>query len=138
MTENEISYIIRGAIFKVYNALGPGLLESVYEAVLMYELKKAGTIAKSQVALPVIYESERLDIGFRIDILVNDLVIIEIKSIEQIADIHHKQVLTYLKLSGKRLGILVNFNTDNISNSIFRKVNKLNNSTADISDFLSA
>lgn len=138
MTENEISYIIRGAIFKVYNALGPGLLESVYEAVLMFELRKAGVEVKSQVALPVIYESEKLDIGFRIDILVNDLVIIEIKSVEQIADVHHKQVLTYLKLSDKKLGILVNFNTDNISNSIYRKVNKLNNSTADITDFLSA
>jgi GxxExxY protein len=138
MTENEISYIIRGAIFKVYNALGPGLLESVYEAVLMFELRKAGVEVKSQVALPVIYESEKLDIGFRIDILVNDLVIIEIKSVEQIGDVHHKQVLTYLKLSDKKLGILVNFNTDNITNSIYRKVNKLNNSTADITDFLSA
>ena len=135
MTENDISYVIRGAIFKVYNALGPGLLESVYEAVLIFELKKTGLNVKSQVALPVIYESEKLDIGFRIDILVNNLVIIEIKSIEQIEDVHHKQVLTYLKLSGKKLGILVNFNTDSISNSIYRKVNNL---TADISDLLSA
>ena len=125
MVENEISYIIRGAILKVYNTLGPGLLESVYEAVLMFELKKAGVEAKSQVALPVIYENEKLDIGFRIDIMVNDLVIIEIKSVEEIANVHHKQVLTYLKLSGKKLGILVNFNTDNISNSIYRKVNNL-------------
>lgn len=138
MTENDISYLIRGAIFKVYNALGPGLLESVYEAVLIYELRKSGVEVKSQVALPVIYENEKLDIGFRIDIMVNDMVIIEIKSVEQIADVHHKQVLTYLKLSDKKLGILVNFNTDNISNSIYRKVNKLNNSTADITDFLSA
>jgi GxxExxY protein len=138
MTENDISYIIRGTIFKVYNSLGPGLLESVYEAVLMCELKKTGVEVKSQVPLPVIYEGEKLDIGFRIDILVNDLVIIEIKSVEQIADVHHKQVLTYLKLSGKKLGILVNFNTDIISNSIYRKVNKLNNSTADNFDFLSA
>lgn len=138
MTENDISYIIRGAIFKVYNSLGPGLLESVYEAVLICELKKTGIEVKSQVALPVIYENEKLDIGFRIDILVNDLEIIEIKSVEQIADIHHKQVLTYLKLSGKKLGILVNFNTENISNSIYRKVNKLNYSAADNSDFLSA
>ncbi len=138
MTENDISYIIRGAIFKVYNSLGPGLLESVYEAVLMYELLKAGVEVKSQVSLPVIYEGEKLDIGFRIDIMVNNMVIIEIKSVEQIADIHHKQVLTYLKLSDKKLGILVNFNTDNISNSIYRKVNKLNYPVADNSDFLSA
>jgi len=120
MTENDISYIIRGAIFKVYNALGPGLLGSVYEAVLMFELNKAGVEAKSQVALPVIYEDEKLDLGFRIDILVNDSVIIEIKSVEQILEVHHKQVLTYLKLSDKKLGILVNFNTDNISSSIYR------------------
>jgi GxxExxY protein len=125
MTENDISYIIRGAIFKVYNTLGPGLLESVYEAALMFELNRAGVEAKSQIALPVIYEDEKLDIGFRIDILVNELVIIEIKSVEQIVEVHHKQVLTYLKLSDKKLGILVNFNTDNISNSIYRKVNKL-------------
>lgn len=134
MTENDISYIIRGAIFKVYNALGPGLLESVYEAVLMFELKKAGLEPKSQVALPVIYENERLDIGFRIDILVNDIVIIEIKSVEQLAEVHHKQVLTYLRLSGKKLGILVNFNTDTISNSIYRKVNKLQISPADLAE----
>lgn len=134
MTENDISYIIRGAIFKVYNALGPGLLESVYETVLMFELKKAGLEPKSQVALPVIYENERLDIGFRIDILVNDIVIIEIKSVEQLAEVHHKQVLTYLRLSGKKLGILVNFNTDTISNSIYRKVNKLQISPADLAE----
>jgi len=125
MTENDISYIIRGAIFKVYNELGPGLLESVYEAVLIYELRKQGLDIKSQVALPVIYETEKLEIGFRIDIMVNNLVIIEIKSVEQISDVHHKQVLTYLKLSGKPLGILVNFNSDNIANSIYRKVNNL-------------
>ncbi|MEQ1554100.1 MAG: GxxExxY protein [Ferruginibacter sp.] len=125
MQENDISYIIRGAIFKVYNTLGPGLLESVYEAALMFELKKAELKVVAQVSLPVIYESERLDIGFRIDILVNDLFIIEIKSVEKIADVHHKQVLTYLKLSKIKLGILVNFNTDIIANSIYRKVNNL-------------
>jgi GxxExxY protein len=125
MTENDISYQIRGAIFKVYNTLGPGLLESVYEAALMYELKKAGLEPKSQVPLPVIYEEEKLELGFRIDILVNNLVIIEIKSTELLAEVHHKQVLTYLKLSGIKLGILVNFNTDDISKTIFRKVNGL-------------
>jgi len=125
MTENDISYIIRGAIFKVYNALGPGLLESVYVAALVYELKKAGLIVRTEVLLPVIYEEEKLDLGFRIDILVNDLVIIEVKSIELLAEVHHKIVLTYLKLSGKKLAILVNFNTDNIAKNLFRKVNKL-------------
>jgi GxxExxY protein len=82
-------------------------------------------IVKTEVPLPVVYEEEKLDIGFRLDILVNNLVIIEVKSIEQIAEVHHKVVLTYLKLSGKKLAILVNFNTSDISKSIFRKVNNL-------------
>lgn len=125
MDENDISYIIRGAIFKVYNTLGPGLLESVYVAALIYELRKADLNVVTEVPLPVIYEGEKLELGFRLDILVNNLVIIEVKSIEQVADVHHKIVLTYLKLSGKKLAILVNFNTDNISESIYRKVNKL-------------
>ena len=125
MTENEISYIIRGAIFKVFNTFGPGLLESVYVAALVYELKKAEMSVKTEVPIPVIYEQEKLELGFRIDILVNDLVIIEVKSIEQLAEVHHKIVLTYLKLSGKKLAILVNFNTTDIDKSIFRKVNKL-------------
>ncbi len=125
MTENEISYIIRGAIFTVYNTLGPGLLESVYVAALVFELKKAGLIVKTEVPLPAVYKEEKLDLGFRIDILVNNLVIIEVKSIEKLAEVHHKIVITYLKLSGKKLGILVNFSTADIKKSIFRKVNKL-------------
>lgn len=102
-----MSFKIRGAIFKVYNNLGPGLLESVYEATLAYELKKEGLKIRTQVALPVIYNEVQLDLGFRIDILVEELVIIEIKSIEVLHEVHHKQVLTYLKLTGKKLGILV-------------------------------
>lgn len=125
MTENDLSYAIRGAIFKVYNNLGPGLLESVYEAALAFELKKQGLQVRTQVALPVIYESERLDLGFRIDLLVNEIVIVEIKSIDELHDVHHKQVLTYLKLAQKKLGLLVNFNTGDISQSIIRKVNNL-------------
>jgi GxxExxY protein len=125
MTENDISFKIRGAIFRVYNNLGPGLLESVYVAALAYELKKEGVAVKTQVALPVVYETEALDLGFRIDILVNEIVIVEVKSIEALHEVHHKQVLTYLKLSHYKLGLLVNFNTDNIVNSIIRKVNGL-------------
>ena len=125
MTENEISYNIRGAIFKVYNSLGPGLLESVYVAALMYELKKDGLNVDSEVPLPVVYEGIKLKIGFRIDILVENLVIIEVKSVENLAEVHHKQVITYLKLSGKKLAILVNFNSNDIAESIFRKVNNL-------------
>nr|WP_315417746.1 GxxExxY protein [uncultured Pedobacter sp.] len=125
MDENDISYQIRGAIFTVYNALGPGLLESVYETVLTYVLTKNGLDVKQQVKLPVVFEGITLDAGYRIDLLINDLVIIEVKSVETLAPVHHKQVLTYLKLSGLRLGLLVNFNSSNISQSIWRKVNGL-------------
>ncbi len=125
MTENEVSYKIRSAIFKIYNELGPGLFESVYEQALLYQLRKDGLEAKSQVEVPVYYDEQKLDVGFRIDILVEDLVIIEIKSVEELSKVHHKQLLTYLKLTEIRLGLLVNFNTDNISESIIRKVNGL-------------
>jgi GxxExxY protein len=114
MTENEISYKIRGAIFNVYNDLGPGLLESVYEAAMAYELTQAGLKVISQVALPANYKSVKLELGFRIDLLVEDTVVIEIKSVEGINDVHHKQLITYLRLSDKKLGILVNFNTADI------------------------
>ncbi len=125
MTENDISYKIRGAIFKVFNALGPGLLESAYEAVLRHELMKEGLRVKAQVPLPLVYENIKLEVGYRIDLLVENKVIIEIKSVENLAQVHHKQVLTYLRLSDLKLGILVNFNCDEIEKSIFRKVNGL-------------
>jgi GxxExxY protein len=125
MTENDISYKIRGAIFKVFNALGPGLLESAYEAVLMHELAKEGLEVKAQVPLPLIYDEIKMDVGYRIDLLVENKVIIEIKSVENLAEVHHKQVLTYLKLSGLKLGLLVNFNCVEIDKSLFRKVNGL-------------
>ena len=98
MTENEITYKIRGAIFKVYNALGPGLLESAYEAVLSYELTQMGLNIKTQVSLPLIYNDIKLDVGYRLDILVEDKVIIEVKSVENLIEVHHKQLITYLKL----------------------------------------
>ncbi|WP_298355800.1 GxxExxY protein [Runella sp.] len=125
MTENEISYIVRGCIFKVFNNLGPGLLESAYEAALLYEIEKTGLNVKSQVALPMIYETIRVDIGYRLDLLIEGKIVIELKSVETLLDVHHKQLITYLKLSGLKLGLLVNFNTDDISKSIFRKVNGL-------------
>jgi GxxExxY protein len=125
MTENEISYKIRGCIFKVYNSLGPGLLESVYEASLVYELQKDGLFVECQVAIPVVYDEIKLDLGFRTDIIVERKVLIEIKSVENLAEVHHKQVLTYLKLTGIKLGILVNFNSEDNNQSIFRKVNGL-------------
>jgi GxxExxY protein len=122
ITENELSYKVRGAIFKVFKTLGPGLLESAYEAALCYELKNEGLSVRRQVALPLIYENIELEIGYRIDILVEEKLLIEVKSIEDISDIHHKQVITYLKLSGLKLGILVNFNTLDVNKSMFRKV----------------
>ena len=123
MTENEISYAIRGAIFKVYNELGAGLFESVYEAALIYQLLKDELEVKSQVPIPVCYDEQQLDVGFRLDILVEDKVIIEIKSVEELSKVHHKQILTYLKLTKLKLGLLVNFNSDDISKTIFRKIN---------------
>jgi GxxExxY protein len=125
MTENDISFLIRKCIFKVYNSLGPGLLESVYEAAMLYELQKEGLKTKQQMPIPVVYEGIYLDKGFRLDILVEDKVIIEIKSVDFINGVHHKQIITYLKLADIKLGLLVNFNADNINDSIFRKVNKL-------------
>ena len=125
MTENQISYKIRGAIFKVYNELGPGLFESVYEAALIYQLEKDGLKVESQVEIPVYYDNKKLDVGFRLDILVETKVIIEVKSVEEFAKLHHKQLINYLKLTKLKLGILVNFNTDDISESIYRKVNNL-------------
>ena len=123
--ENSISYDIRGAAFKVYSRLGPGLFESVYEAAIMFELKKKGRKVRSQVELPVIYEEEKLELGFRLDLLVDELVIVEVKSVEALAPVHYKQLLTYLRLTGLKLGLLINFNTDEIEKSIVRIVNNL-------------
>lgn len=125
MSENEISFKVRGAIFNVYNQLGPGLLESAYQAALTYELEKDGLDVRCQVPMPLIYAGQKLDVGYRIDLLVEGKVIIEIKSIENLTEVHHKQLLTYLRLSGCKLGLLVNFNCIDISKSIFRKVNGL-------------
>jgi GxxExxY protein len=123
MTENEISYLIRGAIYKVYNNIGPGLLESVYETALVYELRKIGLNVKSQLGLPFIYEELKMEVGFRIDIFVENKVIVEVKSVEHLAELHYKQLLTYLKLSEVKLGLLVNFNTSEINENIIRIVN---------------
>lgn len=125
MDENEISYKIRGAIFTIYKKLGPGLLESVYATALEYELNKEGLKVKREVPVPVYYEELKMSVGFRLDLLVEEKVIIEVKSVENLAEVHHKQVLTYLKLTDKKLAILVNFNVENINSGIFRKVNGL-------------
>ena len=125
MTENEISYLVRGAIFKVYNNLGPGLFESVYESALFYELEKLELKVKKQVEIIINYEEIILDAAFRLDLLVEDKVIIELKSVEELVPIHYKQIATYLRLTNKKLGLLVNFNTLNILNDIKRIANKI-------------
>jgi GxxExxY protein len=125
MNENDISYKIRGAIFDVYNGLGAGLLESVYVAALEWELTKQGLQVKREVPVPVHYKEVKMDLGFRLDLLIDNKVIIEVKSVENLAEVHHKQVLTYLKITNLKLGILVNFNVASIKDGIFRKVNGL-------------
>lgn len=125
MHENDLSYKIRGAAYKVHAELGPGLFESVYEAALVYELKKLDLVVKTQVPIPMVYAEIKFEVGFRIDILVNDLVIVEIKSVEILMDVHKKQLLTYLKLTKKKLGLLVNFNVTSLNSGIIRIVNQL-------------
>jgi GxxExxY protein len=124
-TENEISYKIRGAIFEVYNQLGPGLLESVYQKALKFELTYRGCYVQEEVPMKLNYKGIEMTPAFRADLIIENKVIIEIKSVEYLLDVHHKQLITYLKLSGLHLGILVNFNTDDINDSIYRKVNNL-------------
>lgn len=123
MTENEISYQIRGAIYNVYNALGPGLLENIYEAAMVYELRKRGLKVEEQKALAVIYDGVRLPVDYRMDLLVEDKVIIELKSVDDLKKVFFKQLLTYLRIADKRLGILVNFSCDEINKNIFRVAN---------------
>ena len=123
--ENELSKIILDAAFRVHSALGPGLLESSYEACLAYELRNEGLNVLTQVPLPLIYREIKLEVGYRLDILVEDLVIVEIKSVDALAPIHQAQVLSHLKLSGKRLGLLINFSVLHLKDGIKRVVNRL-------------
>ncbi len=121
-TLNDLSYKIIGCAYQVHSELGPGLLESSYEACLQYELLNEGLKTESQKALPVVYKDIKLDAGYRIDLLVEDSVIIEIKSVEAIAPIHEAQLLTYLKLSKIKLGLLINFNVPDLKKGIMRRV----------------
>lgn len=125
MNENDISYKIRGAIYKVYKELGPGLLESIYEAALKFQLEKDGLDVKTQVPIDVVYCGYKLPMSFRLDMLVQDKVIVELKSVENMREVYSKQLLSYLKMTDLHLGILVNFNVNDINNGIFRIVNKL-------------
>ncbi len=125
MTENEIAKQIVDAAYKVHTNFGPGLLESAYEAILAYELRKRGLRVTLQQAIPIIYEDVTLEVGYRADLVVEDKVIVELKSVEKVAPVHYKQLLTYLKLADKRLGLLINFGEALIKNGIRRVANQL-------------
>jgi GxxExxY protein len=128
MEINDLTYQIRGAIFAVYNELGPGLLESYYEQALCYELKDRSIPIQTQIPVRPSYKGRPMDLGFRIDIMADDQIIIEIKSVEVLHDVHKKQLLTYLKVTKKRMGILINFNAARIEDkvSLIRIINSKN------------
>ena len=123
LSAQEVSHAIITAAMKVHSELGPGLLESAYQACLQHELQQAGLQAATQVGLPVVYRGVRLEIGYRMDLVVEGLVIVEIKSVDAISPIHQAQIISYLKLSGKSLGLLINFNAVHLKDGIRRFVN---------------
>lgn len=125
MTENEIAKIVVDICFKIHQQYGPGLFESVYEEIFCYELAKTGIPFTRQQAVPLIHETVKMDIGFRADVIIENKVVIELKSIEALAPVHYKQVMTYLKLTDCKLGLLINFNVALIKDGIHRIVNKL-------------
>lgn len=125
MNENDLSYKIIGIALELHKSIGPGLLESTYECALGYDLRSAGLNVKHQVPMPFIYKEIRMDVGYRLDLLVEDKIIIEVKSIETLAPVHYAQLLTYLKLSGHKLGLLINFNCKLLREGIHRIVNDL-------------
>jgi len=125
MTENEISYKIIGTAIDLHRNVGPGLLESAYENALAYDLRESGLEVKQQLPLPFHYKEDRMDVGYRVDLLIENKVIVEVKSVETLAPVHYAQLLTYLKLSDKKLGLLINFNSKILKNEIHRVVNNL-------------
>lgn len=125
MTEDQISKIIVNCCYSIHIQLGPGLLESVYEEILFYELKKEALFVERQKPIPVFWDKLKMEIGFRSDLIVENKVIIELKSVEKIAPVHPKQLLTYLKITGLKLGLLINFNERFIKDGITRIVNNL-------------
>ncbi len=125
MTENELARIIVNVAFNIHSKLGPGLLESVYEEIMYHELTKQGLFVERQKSLPVIWDTLKLDIGFRADLIVDQKVIVELKSVEKVIAVHPKQLLTYLKITNYKLGLLINFNEAFIKNGITRIVNNL-------------
>ncbi|MDX1936986.1 MAG: GxxExxY protein [Flavihumibacter sp.] len=125
MNENEISKVVVDLCFRIHKQYGPGLFESVYEEIFCYKLGKASLNFYRQHPVPLIHEEIKMEVGFRADVIVEEKVIIELKSVEALADVHYKQVLTYLKLSGCKLGLLINFNVPLIKDGIHRIVNNL-------------
>ena len=125
MTENEISYKIIGAAFELHKTIGPGLLESAYENALAFELRELGLKVEQQYPMPFIYKDVKQDVGYRLDIIVENKVIVEVKSVEALAPVHYAQLLTYLKLSGLKLGLIINFNSKILKENIHRIVNNL-------------
>ena len=125
MTENEISYKVIGTAIELHKNIGAGLLESAYENALAHDLREIGFNVKQQVPMPFIYKEVKLDVGYRLDLLIDNKVIIELKAVENLAPVHYAQLLTYLKLSDLKLGLLINFNTKTLKNSIHRVVNNL-------------
>jgi GxxExxY protein len=125
MTENELAKIIVDVAFHIHRQLGPGLLESVYEAIMIIELRKRGLQVRNQVPVPVTWDDQLLELGFRADLLVEDCVMVELKSVENVIPVHKKQLLTHIRLAGLRLGLLINFNVELIKDRITRIVNGL-------------
>ena len=125
MTENELSHKIIGLCLDIHKQLGPGLLESVYEEILYYELRDLGYYVERQKAVPVVHKEVKMELGFRADLIVAEKVLLELKSVEHVLDVHKKQLLTYLKLTGIKLGLLINFNEAMLKNGITRIVNNL-------------
>ncbi len=125
MNENELSKLIVDLCFRIHKQYGPGLFESVYEEIFAYEWSKTGILIKRQHPVPLVHEEVKMEVGFRADFIIDNKVIVELKSIEALADIHYKQVQTYLKLSGLKLGLLINFNVALIKDGIHRIVNNL-------------
>ena len=125
MNENDISYEVIGAAIELHRLIGPGLLESAYESALAFELRERGLDVQQQVAMPFIYKEVKQNVGYRIDLLVNNKVVIEIKSVESLAPVHFSQTITYLRLSNLKLGLLLNFNSNMLKGNIHRIVNNL-------------
>jgi len=125
MHENEVAKIIVDVAYKIHKKLGPGLLESVYEAIMVYELRKRGLRVANQVGIPVFWDEMQLDLGFRADLIVEQSVIVELKSIEILHPVHHKILLTYLRIADRRLGLMINFGSELIKDGISRIVNNL-------------